>query len=1138
MNNKNSEDVYITAVTFDSYQLSFFSQKVVPIHLPPKLGIQFQIAFTPEILGDTSAVIAFKLSTGKCYLFKVKCYAVENAYELRPIFLSSANPKVKQVYQVQIRNPSPNKILSIYCIQSKDKQIEIILPENKQVTCSPHIILLEIQSLTKVIAFTITFYIQSQGYIYSHLLVKGNLDCDLRVPVIIKYQNSPIIISPYLLDFGILSPDSKPHRIELEIGSSFSSVTVNKIFYKSNSNFLFNFHSIGSFPIALQPGQLPQNIGYIAFYCSLPGIYTSTLYFQTNSNRITHINLRAEVIIKPLLYSIKEIGIDITNESEDKSYFHSIHLRNNLTYPLVFSNSEISFPHIMTDIVCPELKQINSDQKCIKILPQGSNDTVINMRYVSIKQNNLPLTTYITLLATNKLITIPVIFFDSNLYCSYNDIIGDSNRAIPQKKCIDIESINLGSFADVDRCFILNITNFGFSNKTITELALQNTTAFSCFQLFGLYNSGTGRILKEIIPGNMQLYKIKRKLTVSSQTSVLIKITLSPTKCTDSLSTINLSDNMGFSNTLVIKTIDTSISIRLHYEYHKGDISFSPSRLRFEPGFPGVNQNKELIAISTFKIPVFVLRSWSNDQRIVMSLLTKQLLPESKTEIGVVIFDPANIEDADYTGEQQQTSLLSWLHSHITLKELKSWRNKELNWDKANRLGKTIIDTQVFIETDVLNLLKIPVKAELTKPILVQEGELNFQTVQKGSPKELMLQIYNPTADPLIVQLFFGDPVYANYKTANSLNVPWANNCTRDFSSIKKVLATVFQNGKDKPELQSSADFIDAYCCNMAKYNPSDLLNGEIVKDSQLWSHALSKACDDKDIITYNSQQIISFEQARNQDEKSILGWLFGLFRIEKNLLKNRDSKEIFTLPATFSQRPLLIPPFSYLNAGPIIYHPLNIGPHNSMVYIKNNLTILYPVKLKGESGTGILEFVDEINSNQKGNKNIKALPEEFISNNKKKKSNGNNIPFRISLIDLLVLTKNPLNKNEDQNAWNILLHYFTAFEVQDFKVITKQMKHYLIKNTGNMPLIINSISIADRGCSAYGFKIKNCGNFSLNPGETKNFTIEYETKLSLYLVKKYLVFYTITGRQTFEIIVDLPYAYLSILQKLPSVDK
>lgn len=1140
-----TKEFVIYSISYDSHQIAFNGQNILPLKVEKNRLIRFQFTFTPEVLGETVAIIAIKLHTGKCFLIKAKCFGIENAFELRPVYYIAANFQVNQVIPVEIRNPYPNQVLTLYCAQSQDKVVEIILPGHGQqpIACCPCNPFLQVQPLSKVQAFSISFIAPSQGYIYTHMNIKGTPDFNLTLPIIIRAPSNPISLNPHLLDFGILSPENNPHRIEMEIDTTFSAASIKQILYKPSPFFAFNFEEVGKLPATIPQRQLPTQIGYVVFYANDPGIYTSVVYFQTNSNNMAEIKIKGEVRNSPLMYSFQAVSIDISN---DEHFNRSITIRNNMGTSLIFSSCEAAIPNVDAEIACiSALNRTHKDifPKCLKPITQGKSGNVISLKYPTIMQRQLPFTTYLSLLAIDKLFIIPLEFFDSNIHCTYLEMQNKDYKMFApvysQKKCKEVNSINLGTFADQEKKFALNLSNIGHSNITIKEISLKEINLLLSIKQIQLFNIVTGDLIENTLS---EANKLMKYITLDANMVVQITLSLSQTKETEPQL---LKGNENFSNLILINTSDSNISIALKYEYHKGELSFSPSKMRFEPGFPGTFQNKEVRAISTFKVPIHIIRWWSNDPRISITLLTKDVLPHSKTEIGYVTFDPASTEEENNIFPDMSSSSLSWSKSAVSLYELNLWREKELKWDRMNRDGGSIIEATVYIETDILSQLKLPVKAELTKPILVQDGEINFQIVQNDTSKALMLQIFNPSADSLLVQLFIGDRALANYKSNSNVNFIWSRNCSHNTSSIDKIIQTINFKDKSTPDYYSSfEDFVDDYCCNLANSNISELFKFQSnYSDDTTTSQALSNLCGEKEVISYYGKENGYFGLQKNAYDHSLFSWFFSFFSDSSKpaFVPTEEEKmqAYFTLPSSFAQKPLTIPSLSYLNVGPIEYHPLTLGTHFSMIYIKNNLTILYPVKLKGESGIGIIEFIEEQNEYLKIKKHINAVPKEYpITSTQTDPKKSSNIHFKLTQADLLILPKSEALLSYNSNINAMLFEYFRGFEEREFKVKTSHKRIFTIRNSGNMPLNVTSLSIADRGCEGFGLVIKNCQNFTLNPRHTQRIIIEYQSSLSLILLKKSLVFETSTGPQSFLLSVELPFGSLYTMQKLPSLER
>ena len=181
-----------------------------------------------------------------------------------------------------------------------------------------------------------------------------------------------------------------------------------------------------------------------------------------------------------------------------------------------------------------------------------------------------------------------------------------------------------------------------------------------------------------------------------------------------------------------------------------------------------------------------------------------------------------------------------------------------------------------------------------------------------------------------------------------------------------------------------------------------------------------------------------------------------------KNKLKRKQ--EIF-LPKNMGNIIYTIKPHQKLRIGPIHYNPRNFSNFSATLFIKNNLTILYPIKLKGMGGSGILEF--------------------YSSESEKKQTFDKKIEKLIINIDSHTSLQQ-IEKNNDK--------------------IVKTIK---LKNSGNLPLKIYNISIENLGCEAFGISLSKCNEINLAPKESVflNFTIK--PNFNFYFIEKNIVFYT-----------------------------
>ena len=74
------------------------------------------------------------------------------------------------------------------------------------------------------------------------------------------------------------------------------------------------------------------------------------------------------------------------------------------------------------------------------------------------------------------------------------------------------------------------------------------------------------------------------------------------------------------------------------------------------------------------------------------------------------------------------------------------------------------------------------------------------------------------------------------------------------------------------------------------------------------------------------------------------------------NIVENTQS---FFIPSHIQNKIYQIPPHKTFSIGPIIFKPNKSGIIRNTLFLKNNLTLLYPLKLEGEGGGGVIRFID-----------------------------------------------------------------------------------------------------------------------------------------------------------------------------------
>jgi len=247
-----------------------------------------------------------------------------------------------------------------------------------------------------------------------------------------------------------------------------------------------------------------------------------------------------------------------------------------------------------------------------------------------------------------------------------------------------------------------------------------------------------------------------------------------------------------------------------------------------------------------------------------------------------------------------------------------------------------------------------------------------------------------------------------------------------------------------------------------------------------------------------SNQRHSNKDNSQNVFEK-IAQYLKVFFKTDSPPRKKRyedlgNTKQEFFLPKALSSQVFVIKPHQKTKIGPIIYSP-NIHSNNSTatLFIKNNLTVLYPIKLKGYGGSGLLNFflLDE--------KNI----EKNRSPNEEK-------------IDKLIININSLDDIDENNE------------------IRKVIK---IKNTGNLPVNVSNTTVKDSGCEGYGMRLSNCNAFSLKPSESMKFIVTIIPDFNFYYLEKEILFKTTHQAISIKVIISISTDILVEKNRLFSFD-
>ncbi|XP_068641575.1 uncharacterized protein [Aristolochia californica] len=184
--------------------------------------------------------------------------------------------------------------------------------------------------------------------------------------------------------------------------------------------------------------------------------------------------------------------------------------------------------------------------------------------------------------------------------------------------------------------------------------------------------------------------------------------------------------------------------------------------------------------------------------------------------------------------------------------------------------------------------------------------------------------------------------------------------------------------------------------------------------------------------------------------------------------------------------------PHGKVALGPIIFRPLNRCEWRSSVLIRNNLSGVEWLHLRGTGGVLSLVLLE-------GSQPVKNL--EF----------NLNVPA-------------PLNSSPPQ--------LFFHTETTDAACSRPLSKELLARNTGDLPFEIRRIEVSGIDCASDGFMVHTCKAFALAPGESRRLQISYQTDFSTSVVHRELELRMSSGIIVVPMKAHFPLKVLNLCRK------
>ena len=687
-----------------------------------------------------------------------------------------------------------------------------------------------------------------------------------------------------------------------------------------------------------------------------------------------------------------------------------------------------------------------------------------------------------------------------------NTIKIDSNK----KKAFNIDFGQVPSGVIKTRfIYLINENNYEIEIKDIISSNLDPDflVDFEGYEYIGNKDEQTKEYIK--YPDKGYLKNKLKKRNINEPISILI-FPYTAVKLSITLFSKSSSSNKNVHEEIIfLYNSNYKFILSLNATILYGYLSLSERIYNYEPAFCGLYQKKVIEARNNYNFPIKILSVSSSDKRIIPVKLTDQMKPNLTLALVNVNFDPSKNSEFKIDYELNMSTTL-------TYRELYLWKIEDKYFNKMQALGQSTINANVSVKTSV-GMEYINFNALIIKPNLVKKSKINFGLNQIGKSQGLYIEGRNPSDKMLMIKLVLADDYYYDIDNNNMFNKKdkflleknidlFIFSCTfvlkinstsvLKFEYIivpekidplelregifdkKELIKLIYKYGNEK--VKNYVYKAENILCKYDKKKQSEILfnkNNEynhII--SQAFSEEFNNDIDSVKNMTYkNIEEKAQYKFVEKKSIfRSIFSYLFDLYLkyymnmylySNINIIENTQS---FFIPKEMHDKIYKIPPHMKFSIGPIIFKPNRSGIIRGTLFLKNNLTLLYPLKLEGEGGGGIIHFIDYYRDINK--KRCKIFNEK----------------------NLVIEIDEEIYETEIKNSGN------------------KFNRTISLMNVGNLPLIIKNITIDNTNeCRSNNLRILQCKEISINPKEIVDIDFEISPNYRNKGINKIIYFNT-----------------------------
>ena len=1153
-------NLLIKDIRSDIYQLQIFPYKKDSLEnkclyhdlsktIPPKEKFTLEIFITLDYLKNVFGTLYIEFNDKKVLLIPIRLFGIDNQFGVSPVYYLEA--PIKKYFQIPIKISNPlEKVLSIKKVNHKLKKINIVWPNGSLIESKsnlPSSSLFQIQPKSSKNIIYLKYYSASPMYEYSLLQIETT-DIAIIIPVLINSISSPILTYPKFFNFGLCQITSKSkYNIRKLIPINLSNIGVDSIkiikVYLEYDNIFIQFHqNFNGNNIIIAPNE-EIKFGYLIFDANLihnlgnvknkvaGKLQKGSLYIETNSTDCPFIQVNYSFL--PDLGKIEKIiSGDIQKLPKQKNKFNfQIKVKYNAPYGLEINykykpgeNMTLLYEkYVETKVINPK----NEDQKYnVNIFFEIEKLDIFHFKRFF----------YIPLFLTYSLYTFIPVQLDNNdiniVYCGTeeNSIslascirkFGTSNMFDNLKneshKLINFK-FNFGyTFFPIRKQRFIYLINENSSPIIINQIKTENkfvTLGFENIEYIGneepiIYDTSKVIHLEKYLIKNIQIKnrneKIGTGIILHPYTAIKFSINFNS----------NYNDNMKIEGKNIILYNNKSKFIIDNVAHVcKGSFNIIQNNIRFEPAFPSLVQSVIVNCENTMVLPVYIHSVKSSDDRIIPTVINFDILPENKTQLLKIIFDPSI--DSLY---KKYLNAIDF-SKILTYKELYLWKEREKYFNKLRVKGKTEINANITVDTSMGKRF-IHVSSDLVKPNLIKSTGITFGLVQIGKIISGYFEIFNPSDQVLAVKLLLAPNDYSDInnndmlsskeqellKSSEDLFLLGCNflgridndiTIIKEFEYIiipenlelfeqsknlfnkKELIKLIFKYGNSKVKSYLMRGF--EVFCKYKKRNKNELIINysklEVV--SSLFSEEFENEIEIvKNLSTrdYN-QELKNIEIKKQSFWKKIYSYFLNLYikyylHVSINPeIKKQEEGQNFYLSDQVYNKIFTIQPHQKGKLGPVTFKPYKSGNVSETIFLKNNLTFLHPIRLLGIGGGAEPSFIPNYNKNPLANSHV-----------------FNNTNFLIEI---------------DEQAFN-----------SELKPKGKITKTITIKNIGNLEMKVKNITIDGNQCETNDLKVLQCEEFTLSPNEKIDIDIEIKPNINNYITNKNIYF--ITDYQEFNL--------------------